>query len=80
MWGGGNGGNVTSAGWQLTLSDHTWRVNSRRDETTLRNAVGLLRLLCFAVVYRCRRWLFIGAGVRGTSVWWSRYRVGRTYA
>ena len=32
---GGKGGNVTSAGWQVTLCDPTWHVSSRSDEAGL---------------------------------------------
>ena len=39
---GGNGGNVTSAGWQVILCDPTWHVSSRSGVATLRNAIHLL--------------------------------------
>jgi len=36
------GGNVTSAGWQVTLCDHMWHVSSRSGVATLRTAIHLL--------------------------------------
>ena len=36
------GGNVTSAGWQVTLCDPMWRVRSRSGVATLRTAIHLL--------------------------------------
>ena len=36
------GGNVTSAGWQVTLCDPMWRVSSRSGVATLRTAIHLL--------------------------------------
>ena len=39
---GGKGGNVTSAGWQVTLCDPIWHVSSRSGVTTLRTAIHLL--------------------------------------
>jgi len=41
-FGWGKGGNVTSAGWQVTLCDTMWRVSSRSGVATLRTAVHLL--------------------------------------
>ena len=40
-----SGGNVTSAGWQVTLCDPMWPVSSRSGVTTLRTAIRLLHLL-----------------------------------
>ena len=40
--GWGNGGNVTSAGWQVTLCDPMWHVSSRSGVATLRTAIHLL--------------------------------------
>jgi len=40
----GEGGNITSAGWQVTLCDPIWHVSSRSGVATLRTAIGLLRL------------------------------------
>ena len=37
---GGKGGNVTSAGWQVTLCDPMWHVSSRSGVATLRTAIG----------------------------------------
>ena len=37
---GGKGGNVTSAGWQVTLRDPMWHVTSRSGVATLRTAIG----------------------------------------
>jgi len=39
------GGNVTSAGWQVTLCDPMWHVSSRSGVTTLRTAIHLLLTL-----------------------------------
>ena len=36
------GGNVTSAGWQVTLYDPMWHVSSRSGVATLRTAIHLL--------------------------------------
>ena len=36
------GGNVTSAGWQVTLRDPMWHVSSRSGVATLRTAKHLL--------------------------------------
>ena len=38
----GEGGNVTSAGWQVTLCDPMWHVSSRSGVATLRTAIHLL--------------------------------------
>ena len=35
------GGNVTSAGWQVTLCDPMWHVSSRSGVATLRTAIHL---------------------------------------
>jgi len=35
-------GNVTSAGWQVTLCDPMWHVSSRSGVATLRTAIQLL--------------------------------------
>jgi len=39
--GWGKGGNVTSAGWQVTLCDPMWHVSSRSGAVTLRTAIHL---------------------------------------
>ena len=39
---GGKSGNVTSAGWQVTLCDPIWHVSSRSGVATLRTAIHLL--------------------------------------
>jgi len=39
---GGKGGNVTSAGWQVTLCDPMWHVSSRSCVATLRTAIHFL--------------------------------------
>ena len=41
-FGWGKGGNVTSAGWQVTLCDPLWHVRSRSSVATLRTAIHLL--------------------------------------
>jgi len=48
------GGNVTSAGWQVTLSDPMWQVSSHSGVATLRTAIHLLLtyLLTFPAVKR----------------------------
>ena len=38
----GQGGNVTSAGWQVTLCDPMWHVSSRTSVAILRTAIHLL--------------------------------------
>jgi len=38
----GKGGNVTSAGWQVTLCDPMWHVSSRSGVATLRTAIHVL--------------------------------------
>ena len=40
--GWGKGGNVTSAGWQVTLCDPMWHVSSRSCVATLQTAIHLL--------------------------------------
>jgi len=45
MWeciGSTQGGNVTSAGWQVTLCDPMWHMSSRSGVATLRTAIHLL--------------------------------------
>ena len=41
-FGWGKGGNVTSAGWQVTLCDPMWHVSSRSGVAALRTAIHLL--------------------------------------
>ena len=41
-FGWGKGGNVTFAGWQLTLCDHMWHASSGSGVATLRTAIHLL--------------------------------------
>ena len=41
-FGWGKGGNVTSAGWQVTLCHPMWHVSSRSGVATLRTAIHLL--------------------------------------
>ena len=43
----GEGGNVTSAGWQVTLCDPMWHVSSRSGVATLRTAIHLLLTYCY---------------------------------
>ena len=50
-FGWGKGGNVTSAGWQVTLCDPMWHVSSRSGVATLRTAIHLL--LTYTVVSLC---------------------------
>ena len=49
-FGWGKGGNVTSAGWQVTLCDPMWRVSSRSGVATLRTAIHLL------LTYMLQQW------------------------
>jgi len=44
-------GNVTSAGWQVTLWDPMWHVNSRSGVATLRTAIHLLLTYLLTPVY-----------------------------
>ena len=41
-FGWGKGGNITSAGWQVTVCDSMWYVSSRSGVATLRTAIHLL--------------------------------------
>ena len=41
-FGWGKGGNVTSAGWQVTLCDPVWHVSCRSGVATLRTAIHFL--------------------------------------
>jgi len=45
------GGNVTSAGWQVTLCDLTWHVSSSSGVATLRTAIHLL--LTYLLTQQC---------------------------
>ena len=47
---GGKGGNVTSAGWPVTLCDPIWHVSSRSGVATLRTAIHLLLTYLLAMV------------------------------
>ena len=42
IFGWGKGGNVTSAGWQVTLCDPMWHVSSRSGVATFQTAIHLL--------------------------------------
>jgi len=68
----GKGGNVTSAGWQVTLCDPMWHVSSRSGVATLRTAIHLL-LTCYLIVYSVLSTLikkiFVYIAEKGTSVW-----------
>ena len=46
----GKGGNVTSAGWQVTLCDPMWHVSSRSGVATLRTAIRLLLIYLLSAV------------------------------
>jgi len=48
-FGWGKGGNVTSAGWQVTLCDPKWHVSFRSGVATLRTA--MLLLLTYLLTY-----------------------------
>ena len=48
------GGNVTSAGWQVTLCDPMWHVSSHSGVATLRTAIHLLLLLTYSLITRLR--------------------------
>ena len=68
----GKGGNVTSAGWQVTLCDPMWHVSSRSGVATLRTAIHML-LTCYLIVYSVLSTLikkiFVYIAEKGTSVW-----------
>ena len=49
-FGWGKGGNVTSAGWQVTLHDPMWHVSSRSGVATLRTAIHLLLTYLLTIV------------------------------
>jgi len=53
-FGWGKGGNVTAAGWQVTLSDHTWYVISSSGEVKFTNCLYLSLPLSFT--YRLSAW------------------------
>ena len=46
------GGNVTSAGWQVTLCDPMWHVSSRSGVATLRTAIHLLLTVTYVLGQR----------------------------
>ena len=50
---GGKGGNVISAGWQVTLCDPIWHVSSRSGVATLRTAIHLLLTYLLQNVLHC---------------------------
>ena len=72
-FGWGKGGNVTSAGWQVTLSDPMWHVSSRSGVAILRTAIHLLLtyLLTYVkIAYRivwCVSVAYSGEGWRGLN-------------
>ena len=47
----GKGGNVTSAGWQVTLCDPMWHVSSRSSVANLRTAIHLLLTYLLTTAY-----------------------------
>ena len=49
-FGWGKSGNVTSAGWQVTLCDPMWHVSSRSGVATLRTAIHLLLTYLLTIV------------------------------
>jgi len=53
-FGWGNGGNVTSGGWPVTLCDPVWHVSSRSGVATVRTAVHLL--LTYLLSGMASRW------------------------
>jgi len=50
-FGWGKGGNVTSAGWQVTLCDPMWHASSRSGVATLRTAIHLLLTYLMYTIY-----------------------------
>jgi len=56
----GQGGNVTSTGWQVTLCDPMWHVSSRSGVATLRTAIHLLLLLTYMYAIHAMRPIQIG--------------------
>jgi len=57
------GGDVTSAGWQVTLCYPVWHVSSRSGEATLRTAIHLLLIYQSAP----RNVILIGSGLNGQT-------------
>ena len=53
-FGWGKGGNVTSAGWQVTLCDPIWYVSSRSSDG--RSACKLLYALYFTLLLAGQKW------------------------
>ena len=51
-FGWGKGGNVTSAGWPVTVCDPMWHVSSRSGLATLRIAIHLLLTYLFTPIVR----------------------------
>jgi len=49
--GWGKGGNVTSAGWQVTLCGAMWHVSFRSGVATLRTAIHFVTYLLTSVVH-----------------------------
>jgi len=73
--GWGKGGNVTSAGWQVTLCDPIWHVSSRSGEALWRTAIsGYFTLLYFKTwcKYQCCLAALQGDYTRGTDRWCSQ--------
>jgi len=48
-FGWGKGGNVISAGWQVTLCDPMWHVSSRSGVATVRTAIHLLLVTYYSI-------------------------------
>ena len=66
LWLWGKGGNVTSAGWQVTLCDPMWHVSSRSGVATLRTAIHLF----LTYLLQSCRCVSSGAGIRYTLDIW----------
>jgi len=65
--GWGKGGNVTSAGWQVTLCDPMWHVSYRSGVATLRTAIHLL--LTYLLTYLRGGWWLECAWCDAGSSW-----------
>ena len=64
-FGWGKGGNVTSAGWQVTPCDPTWHVSSHSGVTTLRTAIHLL--LTYTVLHKMYQGWFLPSALTETG-------------
>jgi len=69
---GVKGGNVTSAGWQVTLCDPMWHVSSRSGVATLRTAIHLLLLTdLLTIPWTSVVWTFSSVNLNLLTYYWS---------